>query len=274
MKVSRRSSAQEAPARIGWEHHLETLRGSLEARKPDVLQQIRGEIMRLDGQISALKNRCSLAAGSAENQQRGFESGEKARHQRALEMLAKRRGRIPETVVARVARMEAEITALEGNVGDLAGLIQHLRAEPLATDEGGTPETLGKRKDWLAVYAARRRITVDQWHAGLTFADTAQKTEAGSRSCLDRDQGEGTIDSAAFFGGEALRLAKESHLAAVRAMGPVNSSTVSAVTLNGMSANALAKHLGCKEDDTFRSLDGGLKALVEHYRVDTLGFFR
>jgi hypothetical protein len=273
MKAVRHKAAAEIVRDGAWGARLDVLRVALTERKPDALQRIRGEIMRLDGQIFALKNRCSLAAASAENQQRGFEAGEERRHQRALEMLAERRASMPDAVQARVARMEGEIATLEQMVGDLAALIRHLKAEPLSGDYGATPETGLKRKDWLAVYRQKGRITQDQSDAGEQFAKTFEAQQASARSCLNPERGSGDAAAAVYYGGESARLAGEATVAAIQAMGPVDSAAVIAVAINCIPISAWANRMGCTEDDGYRALHRGLNALHRHYGLTLSGNF-
>jgi len=272
--VKRRAAAVELVREGDWGAHLDRLRQALEERKPDALQRIRAEIMTLDDEIQKLTRQAELAPLSAENQQAGFERGETKRHQEALEMLARRRANMPVLVEAKVAKITAMIDTKAARVQDLSTLISALRAEPFAQDYGGTPETVTKARDWLVIYETKGfkvgqgqvlKISQAQRIAGQELAMTADATQGSIKSCLNEEKGGGS----GFSFGEGLQGAVDAYQAAVRSMGLIDAAVVVAVAVAGASVQQWSKVHKAPEEQAFKALDRGLKALATYYRLDT-----
>lgn len=276
MKAAQRKAAAEIVREGDWGEHLATLRQALEERKPDALQRIRSEIMTLDDQIARLIRQSDLVPKSAENQQAGFERGEERRHQEALDMLARRRGKMPELVAVKVAKITAEIETKAERVQDLSNLISALRAEPFAQDYGGTPETMTKARDWLVVYETKGfktgqgqmlKITKAQREAGQMLAMQADRTVVSLKSCLNNEPGSGGVDGP--IGMTRREKAVARYTEAVQSMGLIDAAVVIGVSILGMSIPVWAKVHKAPEEPAFKALDRGLKALASHYRLDT-----
>jgi hypothetical protein len=254
-----------------WAQRLQVFQQALVLRQSDAVRNIRAEIGRIGDQVSALQHRRELAPQSAEGRQASYEQAEATRHQRAVDALAQRRAGISAEIEKAVAKLTTEIDGKAAQLADLTGLVKHLKAEPLADDASGTPETKIAARDWIERYRAKARISQLQAAAGEHFALLAEATEISTRSCLNRDVGGGAPDTAMKIAGERLKDSQRQVQIGLEAVGQINSAVVVAVVVQGQSAAAWSKRAKCTEDEAMAMLRAGLDSLVQAFRVDGSG---
>jgi hypothetical protein len=183
-KMAVKAARQRRPKPEGdWAERVAMLKAAIDARKPDGLKVVKAEIARLDSQLTAAVNRRELVAQTEENVQRGMEAEAKATFVARMVTLDQRRDAMPARVTVREQKLQAEIDAIASRVADLRDLIRHLKAEPMAQDEGPTPETAMKpaARDPIVLLHESGKLSDQQVASARTIAETLETIAAAGR---------------------------------------------------------------------------------------------
>jgi hypothetical protein len=100
---------------------------------------------------------------------------------------------MPARAGARKDRLQSEIDRIAGQVADLRDLIRHLKAEPMAQDDGPTPETAMKpaARDPIVLLHESGKLSDQQVASARTIAETLETLASAGRMRVSNAGGGG-----------------------------------------------------------------------------------